>query len=790
MDKTQAENKPQSAARTAGSQTWAATTALFDAIATDLGAAARHLRRRAPAAREQLRRSGARLGGWGTQAGYWGRRGASATRTALRPLGVVRTFLLLALAAIAAIAGLLAWALYDLPYASVLEEGEQPAILLEAADGALLARKGPVKEADVTRAELPDHLIDAVLSIEDRRFYTHRGIDPRGILRAMRRNIDAGGVVQGGSTITQQLVKIRYLDQEQTLKRKIREAALAIWLDAQLGKDEILTRYLNNVYFGAGATGIAAAARIYFDKEVSELTLAESALLAGLIKAPSQYNPLRSPEVALQRTSVVLDAMVANRKIDAETAEAVKAEPAELHPARIAAHSGTWFADWVHSEAAEIAGSQRGALRVRTTLVPPLQEIAERVVREALEGDAAAVGAGQAALVAMRPDGAVLAMVGGRNYEESEFNRATRAMRQPGSAFKLFVYYAALRNGIAIDDRIEDAPIEIDGWEPENFSEQFVGEVTLAEAFAHSLNAATVRLAQEVGIAEVIAAARELGIEAPLSETPSLALGTSEVTLLDMTEAYAAVRAGIAPIEAWGIAGFGGHDQSRLFGMGPPLEERRPLGEHHEPLVRLLRGVVESGTGRRAALDGFAAGKTGTSQNYRDAWFIGFSEPLVVGVWVGNDDGTSMDEVTGGRLPAEIWRRFMTEALELARSAPIATAAPPADAAGAERQQPSQRDQGEGTAGEAENETQELATAEAEQEPAAEGTRPTIAVLGGSAERREVSLFEEARAMSEAAEPEQPQCNVRVCARFYRSFRASDCTFQPYGGGPRRLCER
>jgi penicillin-binding protein 1A len=790
MEKEQNGTIRQSAPQPGSSHTLAAAIALSKAIAADVGRAAGHLRRRAPDAWARLRRTGGTAGRWGSKAGGWGRRVGAATRSALRPFGVVRTFAFVALAAVAAIAAVLAWALYDMPYAGVLEDADEPAVLMEAADGALLLRRGPVKEADVAREEVPDHLVDAVLSIEDRRFYTHRGVDPRGILRAMRSNFDAGGVVQGGSTITQQLVKVRYLGQEQTMKRKIREAALAVWLDAQLSKDEILTRYLNNVYFGAGATGVAAAARVYFDKEVSELTVAESAMLAGLIKAPSQFNPLRNPEAAEERRRVVVDAMLANRRIDAENAEALKAEPVQLNPARIAARGGTWFADWVHAEAAEIAGSYRGALRVRTTYVPALQEIGERIVNEALESEGAAVGASQAALVAMRADGAVLAMVGGRSYEESEFNRAVQAMRQPGSAFKLFVYYAALRNGVGLGDRVEDAPIEIDGWAPENFSERFFGRVTLAEAFAQSLNAATVRLAQEIGISEVIQAARDLGIEAPLAETPSLALGTSEVSLLDLTEAYAAVRAGVAPIKAWGIAGFGGADQPRLFGMGPPLEERRPLGEHHEPLVRLLRGVVEAGTGQRAQMDAFTAGKTGTSQNYRDAWFVGFSEPLVVGVWVGNDDGTPMNEVTGGRLPTEIWRRFMEEALEMARSPQVARApaAPEADEA-------APAEQGDGMAQvEGEDELAALAEEEfpaGEAEEEAGRPEPEVELAERDAgEASEVSLFEQARAMSQAQEPEPPQCNVRVCQRFYRSFRASDCTFQPYGGGPRRICER
>ena len=319
--------------------------------------------------------------------------------------------------------------------------------------------------------EFPDALVDAVISIEDRRFYSHWGLDFRGIMRALARNVSAGEVVEGGSTINQQLVKILHLERDRTLKRKIREAAIAVWLDMRLGKDEILTRYLNNIYLGAGATGVPAAARIYFDKNPADLTLAESALLAGLIKAPSQLNPLKDLDAARSRAAVVLDAMVAAGRLEADAANAAKENPATLAPSRIDAHTGTWFADWVAKEAAEITGSFRGTMRVRTTLIPELQAAAEAAVSTALADAGEAHGASQAALVALRPDGAVLAMVGGKNYQDSEFNRAVDAMRQPGSAFKLFVYYAALRNGLSPRDRIEDAPLEIEGWEPQNFGE-------------------------------------------------------------------------------------------------------------------------------------------------------------------------------------------------------------------------------------------------------------------------------------------------------------------------------
>ena len=622
-------------------------------------------------------------------------------------------------------AGTLVWALHDLPPGTSLAGSAEPSVIFETADGKPLARKGPFKAADLSLAEFPDAVVDAVISIEDRRFYSHWGLDFRGIMRALARNVSAGEVVEGGSTINQQLVKILHLERDRTLKRKIREAAIAVWLDMRLGKDEILTRYLNNIYLGAGATGVPAAARIYFDKNPADLTLAELALLAGLIKAPSQLNPLKDLDAARSRAAVVLDAMVAAGRLEADAATAAKENPATLAPSRIDAHTGTWFADWVAKEAAEITGSFRGTMRVRTTLIPELQAAAEAAISTALADAGAAHGASQAALVALRPDGAVLAMVGGKSYQDSEFNRAVDAMRQPGSAFKLFVYYAALRNGLSPRDRIEDAPLEIEGWEPQNFGERYYGRVSLAEAFARSLNTATVRLALEVGIDEVIAAARDLGIDAPLSESPSLALGSSEVSLLDLTGAYASVRAGVAPVEPWGIAAFGTDEQARMFKLGPPVAPERQLQPYQEPLVGLLKLVVDRGTGRAAALDGFAAGKTGTSQNYRDAWFIGFNEALVVGVWVGNDDETPMDEVTGGKLPALIWRNFMTEAMAIA----------------------------------------------AGRRPAAEGEEEPAGV--------EVA----------AEDTTGMQCNYRACARSYRSFRSSDCTFQPYRG-QRKLCEK
>lgn len=612
---------------------------------------------------------------------------------------------------------ILTWALMDVPWRQIADGSLKPIVVLENANGTPLVRQGPYQGPYISYEQFPDTLIEAVLSIEDRRFMDHIGIDPQGIVRALFRNIQAGSVVQGGSTITQQLIKLQYLDSDRTLKRKIQELVIAFWLEWKLGKEEILTRYLNSAYLGAGATGMSAAARIYFNKDVEKLNLPETALLAGLLRAPSQWNPIVNREGARQRTEVVLDAMVDNGKITQHQAGAAKSAFAKVNPATPTPRSGSWFADWVAPQASEVAGSSPGSTTVRTTLVPRLQEIAEKIIADTLEKSGEAAGVSQAALVAMTPEGAVVAMVGGRDYKASQFNRAVTAMRQPGSTFKLFVFYAALKAGLTLSDRVLDAPLNIKGWSPENSGGGYRGWVTLAEAFARSLNAASVALAQEVGLDNVIAAARELGIDTDLTNTPSLALGTLEVNLLDLTAAYASVRLGKAPVEPWGIIDFKAADQPEAFRVGQQSPQPIDLSPYQSDLLELLQLVVEKGTGRAADPGVFAAGKTGTSQNNRDAWFVGFTEPLVVGVWVGNDDDTPMKGVTGGAIPARIWRDFMRQALS---------------------------------------------------DPGPDTTADD-SIAGGDNSPR--------------------SCNVSACSRAYRSFRPSDCTYQPYSG-ERRICER
>ncbi|HKH01546.1 MAG TPA: PBP1A family penicillin-binding protein [Bradyrhizobium sp.] len=699
------------------------------------------------------------------------------------------------------LSGTLVWTFRDFPLEPRKSDADAPGMLLEAANGEPLGRIGPIKVADAARQDFPEHLVQAVLSMEDRHFYGHFGIDLEGIFRAMRRNAAAGEVVEGGSTITQQLAKLQYVGNERTFSRKLREALTAMWLELRLGKDEILTRYLNTVYLGAGAYGMPGAARLYFDKSVKELTLSEAAMLAGLIRAPSLYNPLRDPEKARQRISVVLDAMVASGAINAQVA--AKAKPAEVRLTRDASRAGSWFGEWVKKELADATGSLSRSIRVRTTLVPGLQKLAEEVIQEVLAREGERSGATQAALVAMRPDGTVLAMVGGRNYSESQFNRAVEGNRQPGSTFKLFVYLAALRNGFAPEDVIDAGPIEINGWEPENFDGRTYGRMTLAEAFAQSVNTAAVRLAMEVGLDEVIAAARDLGIEASLPKVPSLALGTAEVSLLEMTGAFASVRAGMR-IKPSGVMAIGADDQLPLRVWSSPTGKAQPLGAYRDQMIDLLRLVIERGTGRAAALPGFAAGKTGTSQNHRDAWFVGFNKSLVVGVWVGNDDSTPMQKVVGGSLPATIWHHFVSRATGLVGNERVAVAKAPSDAvqSGSSGAAPPAQCNYRACA----STYRSFRTSDCTYQAYGGGPRRVCDLETGSVDQ----LLQSSRASNDtrsevrdtrlagredqgpelATNARGPQCNIPVCARFYRSFDPSDCTYQPYFGGPRRICER
>jgi penicillin-binding protein 1A len=547
----------------------------------------------------------------------------------------------------------LIWLIVTAPLSRALEPLDDPAILLVSAEGRPIARRGAIKEAPVDVTKLDPMTPAAFVAIEDRRFYRHWGIDPRGIGRAMVANMRAGGVRQGGSTITQQLAKTSFLSSDRSMKRKAQEVIISFWLEAWLTKEEILSRYLSSVYFGDGVYGLRAAARYYFDRSPENLTLAQSAMLAAVVQAPSRLAPTRHLKRAQNRSRLVLDAM-------ADTGVVTKSRAASTRLARPVVESskiptGTYFADWVAPAARDIYEAEFGQVRVQTTLDADLQRLAVRAINNASIGDA------QAALVAMRPDGRVVAMIGGRSYRESPFNRATQARRQPGSAFKLFVYLAAFRAGWTPDSIVEDRPITIGDWTPANSDGVYRGPITVREAFARSSNAATVRLSESIGRANVLRAARELGITSNLPNTPSVALGTAGVSLLELTSAYAAVASGRYPIRARGLPEQ--QDQGRFAGLlqgGGRLDPRRDWS----PMLDLLYAAANDGTGRRAALAVPTFGKTGTSQDNRDALFVGFAGNLVVGVWVGRDDDKPLgSRISGSTAPAQIWRNFMVPAL-------------------------------------------------------------------------------------------------------------------------------
>jgi len=551
------------------------------------------------------------------------------------------------------------WLVVTAPLGRALEPLKNPSLVLLDAAGDPIARRGDYKEQPVTIAELPTFVPAAFVAIEDRRFYSHWGIDPQGIARAMFRNAEAGGVAQGGSTLTQQLAKTSFLSGDRTIKRKLQEVIIAFYLESRLSKDAILSRYLSSVYFGEGAYGLRAAARTYFDAEPRDLTLGEAAMLAGLVQAPSRLAPSRHLAAAQARERVVLAAMVADGAISRGRAAA--AGMAEVERGRDALPGGSYFADWVLPQArASIDTAQYGDVAVQTTLDPALQAAAERAVAETLANMRGA-NVHQAALVAMRPDGRVVAMVGGADYRATTFNRATQAQRQPGSSFKLFVYLAALHAGMRTSDTIDDAPVTIGDWSPKNDEGKYRGRISLATAFAASSNVAAAKIMQEVGVEAVRKQARQLGVTVPLSNYQGLALGTSAVPLIELTSAYAAVAAGSYPVRPAGLArprppGFAETIRTTVAGLRPWPERA--------PMLELLQSAVRHGTGVAAALPIPTYGKTGTTQNHRDALFIGFAGDLVVGVWVGNDDNSPMTgAVVGGTVPARLWRRFMVAAL-------------------------------------------------------------------------------------------------------------------------------
>ena len=569
--------------------------------------------------------------------------------------------------------GFVLYSIATLPIAGGLQvEATQSALTFEGAQGDVFASRGVFKGDKLTAADMPPHLAQAIVAIEDRRFYQHYGVDLWGILRAGWRNSQAGSAREGGSTITQQLARLMFLSPERTFRRKVQEAVLAIWLESQLKKEDILLRYLNTAYFGAGAYGVDAAARRYFGKKAGELSLAEDAMLAGLVRAPSQLAPTRNFGGAKERQEIVLQTMVETKAITPAEAETARAQPVKLRTPPETPPGSNYFVDMVAGDVRRLLGSSSGDLTLRTTLNLELQRLAEGVIERRLEAEGSKKNVSQAALVALGKDGAVLAMVGGRDYEASQFNRATQAKRQAGSLFKLFVYLTALQRGYTPQSVVVDRPTQIGEWEPQNYSGGFRGSMTLRNAFVHSINTIAAQLGEEVGIPAVIDTAKRMGVQSTLPAVPSLALGSAEVTLLEMTRAFGSVAAGVQAIEPYSVRSIAGNSQQALYTKpGVGTEVTGQLGASRAMMLDLLQGVVSEGTGKAARIPNIAvAGKTGTTQEYRDAWFIGFTPDIIVGVWVGNDDNTPMNKVVGGDLPANIWRDFVGRALPIVSKMP------------------------------------------------------------------------------------------------------------------------
>jgi penicillin-binding protein 1A len=586
----------------------------------------------------------------------------------------LRRFLVLSVWGFVALLGVVAFYAYDLPDVDNLgERTRTPSVRLVSADGVQIARFGDAYATPVHVADLPDHVRFAVLATEDRRFYSHFGLDVIALARATLANLRAGRVVQGASTLTQQIAKNVFLTPERSFKRKIQELLLAFWLEHTFAKDQLLSIYLNRVYLGAGTYGIGAASARYFGKPATKLSLGEAAMIAGLLKAPSRYAPTRDLERAQARARQVLGFMVDAGYIEDAEAQAASRSPFTIRRQLTTSRGVRYFADWVFDRVSDYTGPGAADITVVTTLDLRMQKAAEAAVEWALAGEGAERQATQAALVALAPDGAVRAMVGGRDYRLSQFNRATQARRQPGSAFKPFVYLAALEAGMKPGDKIDDAPLTIDGWSPRNYDGKYAGPVSLKEALVRSLNTVAVRIAERVGRDKVVDVARRLGISSPLRADASLALGASEATLLETTQAYTALANGGQGVWAHGIAEIRGAGGTVLYhrtgtGLGRVVEP-----QHLGPLVDMMSAVIDHGTGRTARVPWPSAGKTGTSQEWRDAWFIAFNRELTAGVWIGNDNGAPMKWVSGGGLPAQLWARFMGAALAGVAPRPLLT---------------------------------------------------------------------------------------------------------------------
>lgn len=550
----------------------------------------------------------------------------------------------------------------DLPNIEDLEKQDAGKQVVEVnfSNSENIANFGDLYHNEVRFFELPQNLINAIVATEDRKFFTHGGVDPFAIIRASYVNHRAGRIVQGGSTITQQLAKLLFLSPERTFKRKIQEVILAIKLEKRLTKEQILTTYLNRAYFGAGNYGITSAAKFYFGKEVSQLNLKESALLAGLLKAPSKLSPKNSQENALDRTNVVLSNMIdAGYLDDGDLNELDKDIYYKTNRAQ-----RLYFADYVNEQYADYLekSDQKKTLTITTTLDKYVQERLEAAVNKFSDDNAKRLQKSQISVVVMEKTGAIVGMIGGKDYQKSQYNRAVYAKRQAGSAFKTFVYLAAFEAGMAPDDKIEDKKINIGTWLPDNYDGKYFGEVTLKEGFAKSLNSVSIQLAQKVGTKEIAKLARKLGISSEIKANDlTISLGTTEVSLLELTTAYASIANDTKPVIPYSVLSIEDSERNILYQAESSEFDEITSTSSQKYIREILRAVIEDGTGKKADFSSSIYGKTGTSQDFRDAWFLGFDDRYIVGVWIGNDDNSPTANIVGGSLPAELFAKIISK---------------------------------------------------------------------------------------------------------------------------------
>lgn len=579
-------------------------------------------------------------------------------------LTLLRWGMILGIWGIVFLGSMLLWFAKDLPNitrSAVFEH--RPLIILQAADGREFARYGESKGKTINIDDLPPYLPQAVIATEDRRFYAHPGIDILGITRAMIINLTHGRLVQGGSTITQQLAKNLFLSHERKLTRKIKEALLALWLEHELTKKEILNAYMNRVYLGSGTYGFEAASQLYFGKSAQDITLREATVLAGLLKAPSRYSPHNNPDLALRRSNLVLNSMVEAgyiKRSDIKDEGIVLSLP---NKSKNDHRTAQYFADWIIGELGDLIGTPDINMIVHTTLDLNVHRQAEQTLTNAIDTADPMQFITQGAVLLMQPDGGISTMIGGYNYAQSQFNRATQSRRPPGSAFKPIIYLTALEQGWKPNNKILDAPIIQGKYKPKNFADKYYGEVSLKSALSKSMNTAAVRLCDSVGIDRVIQTARDLGITSDLQRNLSLCLGSSGISMLEMGTVYTGFANGGYKISPYGITSITTPDNTILYKRKAPKEYRRTIDKKHlKELSSMLHDVVKTGTGRAAAQDFPIMGKTGTSQDYRDAWFTGYSHEATAIIWLGNDDNSPMRRVTGGGLPARIFGKVIAAA--------------------------------------------------------------------------------------------------------------------------------